>query len=717
MTSLLIKFAAFLASFLLFQLEFIVGKMMLPLFGGSFMVWGACVVFFQAVLLLGYVWSEAVSRRLAFRRYCWVHGVLLVAPLLFTFPGRRMVFDAMPWKGPLFLNVSLLLLLKMGLVFFVLCTVNIFLQLWLGQSRLPGRENPYFLYGISNLGSFAALFTYPFFFEMRFGLMMQQRIWQVLYALVVVLQLALIIRARALRTGPDRDAGTVPEAPVPRVQQLSWLGFGASGVIMMLAVTNIVTAKILPAPLLWMFPLAIYLFTFFLAFKSRPWHFPGGQRGFQIVVLLGVLLYVLVMTNRLPVVLELSLLFAVLFAVCLLSQAELYASRPQQQRALPRFYVWIAAGGVCGGMVTTWLVPLLSFSFTEYWLALIVLALSWQLRHGQRMFIVQRWPVLLLGLVLAVFVLTGFGWLELLCTALLIQFILSEFYQRGARLRQVLVAAMILAVVLIQWKDARAFVYKKRNFYGLNRVFEGGGVRYYLNGTTIHGAQFLKGEEIPTPLAYYSPLSPLGEFFRCDAFRFRKVGSLGFGVGSFLSYLPAGVIVDSYELDRDVLHIAKRYFDFWARSRAQVRHIVGDARMSLANQPAQGYDLLLVDTFGGDSIPVHLLTREAFAEYARQVHPEGVIMIHLSCHAIDIRPQVLQAAQDLGAQVSFKWGGGDGQTTFPSLWMAVSRNERAHHALTTRLGWEDLTSRDLPTVRPWTDDFSCIVPYFRTFLN
>ncbi|HPB67859.1 MAG TPA: fused MFS/spermidine synthase [Candidatus Omnitrophota bacterium] len=705
----LLKAALFLASFLLFQIELIIGKMIMPYYGGGYLVWGACVVFFQVVLLAGYSYMHVILRAVDLKRYLYAHLALFVLPLFF-FPGRDIGLSAGLTSWPLVLGIFWQLFWSIGLVFFLLSTSSVFFQAWLSQSSLAERDDPYQLFATSNWGSFAGLLTYPVFFEYFFTLPQQQAWWRGFYLLFLGL---LLVAARQvpvtavyeqdLKEG-DRGAG-------PR-RTWGWFLYGAAGVMLLLSVTNILTSEILPIPLLWILPLALYLLSFALVFKKRPWrpawitHRPFGMIG------VSALLYFTYTLMVLPVLFELGAFLAVLFYLCMFIQGQVYDIRPPGSRQLSYYYFIFSLGGFCGGMVVTWMVPVVSVSFVEYLLGIYVTLLAWQVAREKSLFRISHAALAALTAIILYILFPQGGWVEWLVVAGVFQVLLEEAFY-SFKIYKVAGVLFLSFFALLEPLAGGQYVYKGRNYYGISRIYDkSSGFRFFMHGSTIHGVRYLDNRA-HIPLAYYAPNSPVGRVLQSPEFHFDDIASLGLGVGSVMSYFRAGQRVDSYELDPEIIRLARTYFSFLSGSGAEIRHIVGDARIELRDSGGKQYDCMIIDTFSGDSVPVHLMTLEALQEYRAHLKPEGVLLFHLSNHFADIRRIVAAEAVSLGARVAFQEGQREGEGTFFSKWAAVTWDEACFRKLTEVLPWRPVSFQSVDPVRPWTDQYSNFLPVLK----
>jgi len=654
---------AALAAFLLFQIELIIAKVFLPAFGGSFLVWGACVVFFQAALLSGYAYSHAVIKKLGIFRYRRIHLLLILLPLL-TFPGRPLQAVSSAGGAAMVTDIFGKLFLTIGPVFFVLSTTSIILQAWLAGSKLPGRSNPYVLYAASNFGSILALLTYPVFFELFFGLDTQLLIWRSCYAALLALHF-IVFRLVIM---PPEEAPAVKGTleKITEKRKISWFFLGAASVIGFLSVTDIITYEITPAPFLWVIPLSIYLVSFVLNFKSSPWC-PGWIReNFHFTAGFGVLLFFLAKKALFPFALCMAAYYTVLFSICMFCQHRLSADRPAATGGLTLFYLVIAAGGVFGGIFVSWIMPRISSFSAEFPVSFLLVYLALSLSGTKKRIGVQ--PVRMIAYIL-------------------LFLILWPAVFKGS-------------------KD----LYRHRNYYGNYRVFAEYPLLYFCHGSTIQGTQLLAGPAAKMPTAYYHTRTPAGGILRSDIFELDNIAVIGLGAGTLAAYGKEGQVFDFFELDPDIFFIADKLFGYLKSSAAAINHYFGDARISLGDMPARGYDLLIIDVFSGDSIPAHLLTLEAFEEYKRHLARDGIVLIHITNRYIDLAPVLASAARASGAYAGINSNTGKGDIFLASRWGALTWSEDAFRKLTGELNWREL--RGVKEVRPWTDLYSNVLPVF-----
>lgn len=643
-----------LAAFLLFLLQPLIGRYILPMYGGAPAVWTMALLFFQAALLAGYGYAHLLSRLASPRVQGAVHGLLALCGLAFL-PVIPAGFT--PEGGEPALEILWLLLRTVGLPFFVLAATSPLLQSWLSGERHGARV--YRLYALSNIGSLLALLAYPFALEPWLGRDAQAWGWSAGYAAFVLSTLAAALR-RALRPAPESVAAE-PAAPVGWPTRVLWFALAACGVWMLMAVTNEMTINIAPTPFLWVLPLGLYLFSFVLAFGSERL----GTRRFTVGALLAsFLLFTLAATGAGEVALLLRILLfaAALLLACLALHAELYRLRPAPA-GLTGFYLSIAAGGALGGAFVGVLAPRLFPLYWEYELGqlLCLLALLGALAvdkssklHGLK----PRW-----------------AWVGIL----------------------LLVLAWVDAHASAMRREARDSIDSRRSFFGVSRVVEAEGVRTLVHGTTNHGEQFLDERKLQ-PITYFSPGSGVGRVL-ANGDAQRRVGVVGLGIGTLAAYGREGDVFRFYELDPEVEELAREHFTFLAECKAKVQVAIGDGRLLLDAELPQGFDVLVLDAFSSDAVPVHLLTLEAFAIYRRHLAPGGVIAVNITNHHLELAPVVAAAARANG----WHWVHIETSDDLPNRvlhaeWLILSDSVRSLPPAPV-----DPPVRELPA---WTDDFS-----------
>jgi spermidine synthase len=718
--SLLFTAVTFLSAFLMFQIELIISKIFLPRFGGSYLVWGACLVFFQCALLAGYWFAQKVMHSVGIGRYRPLHMLLLALPLI-AFPGRGLGEVASHAGVPMVFDVFLQLLTSIGPVFFALSTSAVVFQSWLAASTLPQRRDPWVLYAVSNLGSFLALLTYPFLVEPFLSLSTQVFIWRIGYLFLLACGLGVFL---GVRTEGPLSKPLKATAAIPLADRMAWFLFSAAGVVAFISVTNIITYEITPAPLLWIVPLCIYLVSFVFNFKRIPYCPAWIKDKFHLTAGWALLVFFLTLQRSMPIMVLFLAHAVILFSICMFCQHQLASRKPDQAAALPTFYLILSLGGFIGGVTVSWIMPMVTTSMLEYPLALLLIYLALSARDlsepmgfaNIRMIfyatmLLVVWPIAVKKY--NVFALALIAWV---------------FYAIFTRLKTsrksiFLICAMVMAIqpfIEPLWTK-NMLVFTKRNYYGIYYVYDNRGIRFLHNGTTLHGGQFIDDTRALEVLTYYHKDGPIGKLLTSSAFDFKRVGIVGLGVGGLAGYGRQGTSIDFYELDPDIKAIAQTFFSYVRKSPAAVNIIIGDARVNLEKAQGKEYDLIVIDAFSGDSIPTHLLTTEALGVYRRRLATGGIIIVHVSNRYLDLVPVLYSNASVLGAQsVMIK---SDIVANYPpvsaSVWVILTWNPEALRTLVTDLDWKREYLRPVKYVRPWSDDFSNILAVLRTqvFLN
>ncbi|MGA3185723.1 MAG: fused MFS/spermidine synthase [Bryobacteraceae bacterium] len=642
----------FLSAFLLFLIQPIFAKLILPWFGGSSAVWTTCLVFFQTALLAGYLYAHLLKRP-------WVHAVLLAAALVFlpVMPGDR-------WKpsgaGDPTWQILAMLTAVLGLPYFLLSATSPLLQKWLAREG----AQPYRLFALSNVGALLALAAYPLLIEPRSATRAQDFWWSGAFALFVVL---CAVAAWLAKPGTIviADPSQTWESGVP------WLLLAAAGSMLLVSTTNQLTQNVAAVPFLWILPLAVYLLSFIICFESPRWY----QRGLflrLLAVTLASLAYVLYdIQESVPITVAIPLFTVGLFIACMFCHGELSRRKPASSQ-LTSFYLMIALGGALGAIFTGLIAPRVFTGIHEFPLSLLLVA------------------------ALAVWI----NWRE----------------GMSARLLWITVSIAMMAALIAEVhsyrKDARVM---KRSFYGSLRVVEsvrgGGRTRTLYHGIVQHGAQYLDPAKRAEPTMYFGPQTGAGLALRFCCEGPKRVGVIGLGAGTLAAYGNAGDAFQFYEINPQVIELAKSEFSFLSDSKAAIAIRTGDARLSLERETALPYDVFLADAFSGDAIPVHLLTEEAFAAYLRHLKPAGILAVHISNQYLDLAPVVAQLAAVYGLMARQVHSPKDDEHLYAQAdWVLMTR-DAAFFARPELASARMIAPR--PGLRLWTDDYNNLLQVFK----
>ncbi len=709
------------SAFLLFWIEPLFAKMVLPLLGGSPAVWNTSLMYFQAMLLLGYLYAHLTSRYLSSRRQAVVHVTLLVLAVI-SLPVRV----PSGWVPPASNNVipwlSGLLTFAVGAPFLLLAATAPLVQRWLTDSNHPSAQTPYVLYAASNAGSLIGLLAFPIVMEPHLRLSEQSNLWGIGYGVAVALAVtcAVIIWRRPQRTvqEPEKSSSTSDESPT-LIARVRWLALAFVPSSLLLGVTTYLSTDVAAMPLLWVVPLALYLITFIIVFARGARtvnRFALTIHGGLITLLSLALFWQLDISLRSLYALHLG----VFAATALVLHGELAASRPSP-RYLTEFYLWMALGGALGGAFNAIVAPLVFKSIAEYQLVLVAacfLRPSWRWRVGE---VVRRIPVPILstfpGLLVGWVAWHGYADHRVLgisvkvvssvAALLMILMLSSSAFRFGIAIAGVAVASLVLNTRY--GKD----LLTARSFFGSYRVQHVYGPAHRLvHGTTTHGAQYLDPARRLIPQTYYHPGGPVGQIFTSlDSMLAGKgVGAIGLGAGTVLCYSKPGENWTFFEIDPLIREISTdpRYFTYLRDCAVRPRIVIGDARLTLSREPEKRFSLLLVDAFSSDAIPVHLLTREAFRLYERVLDDHGVLFVHISNKHLDLKPVVASLAADAGLVALIEDHEPndkiDGDLAYPSEWVAIAHQLEDLGAVAKDSRWTALV--DSTGYKPWSDDYS-----------
>jgi hypothetical protein len=668
----------FLSALLLFQVQPMLAKFVLPWFGGSAAVWSAALLFFQLVLLGGYLYAHCLTRYLSPKAQVAVHGALLTASF-----AALPVIPAGHWKsvitGDPTMRILLLLAATVGLPYMLLSATSPLLQAW--YFRMHAGAIPYRWFALSNFGSMLGLLSYPVLIEPKLTLGAQARAWSVAYA---VFAIACGISAwRSVATAPtnrnesDPIGGAASDEPsVPRAGTIVlWIALAACASTLLLAVTSHLTQNLVPIPLLWVVPLSLYLLSFILCFES--------DRIYNRIVFLpllaaslGLLAYAdYLYENNADLKRFIPALCGALFICCMFCHGELARSKPHP-RYLTLFYLMISAGGAAGGLFVALAAPRW---FNDYW----------------------ELPIAMAG-----------------CAAL-VTCVLWNVPRARIPTRVAMAVVTVVFMIYLGWaetKKEREYVVSERNFYGVLRVRDDPAKKYYsarrvlIHGTINHGTELLRRGSERIATSYFGKNSGVARAIRAkgEAGPLR-IGVLGLGAGVTAALARSGDTLHYYEINPLVVQIANREFGFLRACPASKEIFMGDGRLVLEELPDEGLDVLVLDAFSSDSIPVHLLTREAFGIYQRHLKRDAAMAIHISNRFLDLEPVVAQATSGMGwTAMTVSDDGWEEDYYSPSTWIVMSRAPEIFN----RADFQDESVdkiRGRPNFRPWTDEYSNII--------
>jgi hypothetical protein len=775
----------FIGAFLLFQVQPMFAKYILPWFGGGPGVWTTCMLFFQVMLVGGYAYAHFLTKYAAPRLQAITHLTLIGAALLLL-----PITPHESWKphgdGNPTLQILALLTANIGVPYFVLSSTGPLIQQWFCQ--IHPQQSPYRLYALSNLGSLLALISYPLFFETQFTRQMQMFFWSgglVLYAFFCCL-CGIGVWKNPLQNNniinynlANADARLEPEETttgqvilVPATDRLLWLLFSACASGLLLATTNKACQDVAVIPFLWVMPLALYLLSFIICF-GYPKLYARFPFSLALVVALGGICWTIFQGYNWPVWKQVAIYFGGFFVCTMVCQGELFRLRPNA-RHLTSFYLMIAIGGALGGAMVALIAPWIFKGYFElqvgiFCCALLFLIACWRDRSSSE---VDQWRRMaktlpLVGIVgldrLLVWLRSEYNddygtFLVSLRIMAWVFFLMLVFFpmRSSSTAKEVCTPPKLSKVLCRPWLQKEGLVSSRcwqtaacvwlmvgvsslaatlwlqrerfgdrtisvsRNFYGVLRVLDhtnnetGEHILWLRHGHISHGCQFSAPAKANLPTLYYSEKSGIGLATRALSTANRRIGIVGLGAGTLAAYGQPGDSLSFYEINPEVCHLATTSFTYLAKCQGKTDLILGDARISLESEPPQKFDLLALDAFSSDAIPVHLLTKEAFELYCRHLKTNGVIAVHISSNCLNLEPVLVNAAQFFGFQIVVidQTPAGDQWWNSRSIWALLSRN---HEILNS----PDILSASRPAmvgtskIPLWTDDFSSLYQVLR----
>jgi spermidine synthase len=688
-------------AFLLFQVQPVISKIILPWFGGGPSVWTTCLLFFQSMLVLGYAYAHLLSKLVPLKRQAWIHGVLVVLSLLML-----PILPTDAWKptdaGQPTLRILFLLLYCVGAPYLLLSATGPLIQSWFA-ARYPGRS-PYRLYALSNIGSLGALLTYPFLVEPAMTSRQQGWGWSGAYVGYGLLAIALaVLLHRFLRAGSsdeaagDSAAADSDQGIESRWAWVAWLLLPALASVMLLAVTNYLCQDVAVIPFFWIAPLSVYLLTFIICFDRPGWYRTRLYAPLAAVAMLLVsLVYMPTAVDTVFGMLGLQTEFealaknlvvntlihlGMLFVACMFCHGELVKCKPPAKQ-LTSFYLMISVGGAIGGLLVSIVCPLVFTDYLELNLAVLVVFLV------AAALIIK--DILEINAVVQICVTVGLG--------------------------------MILGIVVYShWTTAnRTAIVKVRNFYGVLVVREDATsdsenpLRWLVNGHTLHGLQQMGAGKRREPTTYYGRSSGVG--IAIDQYRDGRplrIGAIGLGVGTLACYAEQGDELDFFEINPQVIELANSHFSFLKDCPIEPKLILGDARLSLERMQPRDYDLLVVDAFSSDAIPVHLLTVEAIELYKKHLKPGGVMAIHVSNRHLRLVPVVMTLARNAELEHVLVRSAAEGKVLDNAAWVLLTESENFLNDPVVVFSAEEPTAEDQQKVSLWTDQYTNLLEILR----
>jgi len=670
-----------LSAFLLFQIQPMIAKVILPIFGGGAAIWTVCLLFFQGLLLLGYLYAHGLSQLKQFKHQLMIHGSLLVASTLMlpmALSANSMSVDVLsttPIKDILFL-----LTLTIGLPYFTLSATGPLIQRWQGLSQTNAL--PYKLYSVSNLGSLVALISYPFLFEPWMALSAQGQLWSASYAVLVLLFLGLIINLFKQHATISEyiSVEKAEKTSQPLLTPILWLVLSALGVMLLLSTTNAMTQNIPPVPFLWILPLCLYLITFIICFHSPKWYVRSYWLALFLLSAFAAILMFFI-GSQFDLISQTLVYSFILFTACMLCHGELVKLKPSTAR-LTQFYLFMSLGGFLGSVFVSIVAEQIFVQFTEFPLAIMATLVAFIVCFSieNKPLKIKKWLI-----------------------------------NSGLVTSLVLLAALFIQM---QTQFDKYDVAKVRNFYGLLKVVDveikGEKERRLIDGTTSHGTQSLVPDKANIARSYYrkdtgvalalEKLLPVGL-----AFEPLNVGIIGLGAGTLAAYGKPQEYYKFYELNPAVKDFAQQHFSYLNKSKAIVDIALGDGRsllqQELSEYGSQDFDVLVVDAFSGDAIPTHLLTEQAFKLYWQHIKRKGILALHISNTHIDLTALTRSLATTVNKQAIYIKTQADNTSENDAQWVLITNNQQFLTSYSVRqfiTPWPQSAMKEVI----WTDDYS-----------
>jgi hypothetical protein len=710
--------ALFTSAALLFWVQPLIAKMLVPLLGGAASVWNTCMVFFQALLLAGYAYALLISQKLSLRNQAIVHALLLLAAgLVLPFTISTRALASLPTQSSPIPWLLTTLLITIGPPFLLLSATAPLLQRWFSHSTHRSARDPYFLYAVSNAGSMLALLGFPFLLEPAFAIKTQSWIWAAGYAVLVVFVMTCAIVLQSRRAAPPVPAHVdEPVVKIESAQRVEWVLLAFVPSSLMLGVTTYIATDVASVPLIWIIPLALYLLTFILAFANKQ-IIKLHVTSIVFPVALLVLGTFMILQPRVTTWVTIALHLLVFFFAALVSHQRLAQSRPHVSK-LPEYYLWIAVGGVLGGIFNALVAPLVFSMPFEYPAAIVLACLVRPIttqENTTRSWMRITFPLIIFSLTFGLaLTVPRFGFPARMETGLVLLLPLMVCF--AFSFRRPLVFALSFAAFLfaaIPYVNAQVqTLTTMRNFFGVWRVTTSRNdqFRRLYHGSTVHGIQMNDEARKCEATSYYHKDGPVGQILEIYNGKpvVRPVAATGLGAGTLGTYSREGQEWDFYDIDPSIVAIASdpRYFTFFSDcTKGSHRVILGDARLRLKEAPAGKYGLLLMDAFSSDSVPAHLLTTEAMDLYRSKLSDDGMLAFHISNRYLNLEPLLSGLSHRAGFSAFIRKDEERGVIgKYPSVWIVMARNDSMLGTIASDSRWRRVEGDIV-----WTDDFSNIL--------
>ena len=731
--SLIILFAGtlFTSASLMFVLQPLFGKLLLPLLGGSPAVWNTCMVFYQSLLFLGYLYAHTISTRFSQHRQIQIHTAVILVSFL-ALPLALPENIAPPTDSNPTLWLLWTLFLAIGLPFFVVSTTAPLVQKWFANIGHHTSHDPYYLYAASNTGSLIALLSYPFLLEPTIGLANQKVYWSIGYLMLCLLIAGCAFVLWKTQQNKALEPDSVPEEePLSLYRKLHWMALAFVPSSLLLGLTNFISTDIASVPLLWIIPLTLYLLSFVIVFSKWNDKIHPVMVKLQPIVLLPFIAYAFINPADLPYWAYLALHLLAFFFAVMVCHGELAKNRPHTQY-LTTFYLIMSFAGMLGGMFNTFVAPFIFNGIYEYPLMIVAALLlrpgsKGAFKKGLLLQIIPPALLIITGLILYTRVNDLLPYFDIIVISLIALTVATYFFRTKPVAFALLTGAIIFLALGVHGLSSHT-LYQERSFFGVLAVRESvltdeqnQPEKYHelFHGTTKHGAQRLPENLAKIPLTYYSRPGPMGQLFKeyDNTNQNWNIGIVGLGAGALACYAKEQQHWTLYEIDPLVIDIASNsdYFSYLKRCAYNTTISLGDARLSLEKEPDQKFDLLVMDAFSSDSVPTHLLTEEALALYFKKLKPNGLLAFHITNRHLSLKKVLSIHAEHLhfSALIQEFKPQQDLPLVVATDWVVMAKNPETLTPLSlSRLGnWQKMPLYF--DMKPWTDDFTNIVSIWK----